>query len=101
GFAVVAEEVRRLAAMSSDAAERTEQVVSGALRGVEAWRSTSARTVDTVRAVRGVTENASRSFGEIETAVAEADGWTATIAGAGARAKGLVHGMYATLREMS
>ena len=33
GFAVVAEEVRRLAAMSSDAAERTERVVSGVLRG--------------------------------------------------------------------
>ena len=31
GFAVVAEEVRRLAAMSSDAAERTERVVSGVL----------------------------------------------------------------------
>ena len=40
---------------------------------------TSARTVETVRAVRGVTENASASFGEIEAAVAEADGWTATI----------------------
>ena len=32
GFAVVAEEVRRLAAMSSDAAERTERVVSGVLQ---------------------------------------------------------------------
>jgi|KBSSwiStaDraftv2_1062776.scaffolds.fasta_scaffold05396_2 methyl-accepting chemotaxis protein len=101
GFAVVAEEVRRLAAMSSDAAERTEQVVSGVLRGVEASRSTSARTVDTVRAVRGVTENASRSFGEIETAVAEADGWTATIAGAATTANGLVHEMQQKLESMS
>ncbi len=101
GFAVVAEEVRRLAAMSSDAAERTEQVVSGVLRGIEASRSTSARTVDTVRAVRGVTENASRSFGEIETAVAEADGWTATIAGAATTANGLVHAMQQQLESMS
>ena len=101
GFAVVAEEVRRLAAMSSDAAERTEQVVSGVLRGVEASRSTSARTVDTVRAVRGVTENASRSFGEIETAVAEADGWTATIERAATTANGLVQEMQQKLESMS
>jgi methyl-accepting chemotaxis protein len=97
----VAEEVRRLAAMSSDAAERTEQVVSGVLRGVEASRSTSARTVDTVRAVRGVTENASRSFGEIETAVVEADSWTATIAQAATAANGLVHEMQQKLESMS
>jgi methyl-accepting chemotaxis protein len=101
GFAVVAEEVRRLAAMSSDAAERTEQVVSGVLRGVEASRSTSARTVETVRAVRGVTENASASFGEIETAVAEADGWTATIERAATTANGLVHEMQQKLESMS
>jgi methyl-accepting chemotaxis protein len=101
GFAVVAEEVRRLAAMSSDAAERTEQVVSGVLRGVEASRSTSARTVDTVRAVRGVTENASRSFGEIETAVAEADGWTATIEGAATTANSLVREIQQKLESMS
>jgi methyl-accepting chemotaxis protein len=101
GFAVVAEEVRRLAAMSSDAAERTEQVVSGVLRGIDASRSTSARTVDTVRAVRGVTENASRSFGEIETAVAEADGWTATIERAATTANSLVHEMQQKLESMS
>lgn len=101
GFAVVAEEVRRLAAMSSDAAERTEQVVSGVLRGVETSRSTSARTVETVRAVRGATEEASGSFGEIETAVAEADGWTATIERAATSANSLVREMQQKLGSMS
>jgi methyl-accepting chemotaxis protein len=79
GFAVVAEEVRRLAAMSSDAAERTEQVVSGVLTGIANSRNSSERTVETVRTVRGATEEGSRSFGQIETAVAEADGWTTSI----------------------
>jgi methyl-accepting chemotaxis protein len=79
GFAVVAEEVRRLASMSSDAAERTEQVVSGVLQGIATSRSSTERTVDTVRAVRAATEEGSRSFGDIEKAVAGADEWTQSI----------------------
>src|SRR6185437_4174497 len=79
GFAVVAEEVRRLAAMSSDAAEKTEVVVSGVLRGIEQSRHSSERTVHTVHAVSGATQEGSRSFGQIEAAVAEAEGWTASV----------------------
>lgn len=79
GFAVVAEEVRRLAAMSSEAAERTDRVVSSVLRGIAESRSSSERTVITVRAVREATDEGSRSFGQIEQAVIEADGWTTSI----------------------
>src|SRR3569833_1157002 len=61
GFAVVAEGVRRLAAMSSDAAGRTERVVNGVLQGVSQSRTSSERTVSTVRVVRGATEEGSRS----------------------------------------
>jgi methyl-accepting chemotaxis protein len=89
GFAVVAEEVRRLAAMSSDAAERTERVVNGVLHGIQQSRSSSERTVDTVRAVRGATEEGSRSFIQIEKAVAEADGWTSSIQNASTTANGI------------
>jgi methyl-accepting chemotaxis protein len=89
GFAVVAEEVRRLAAMSSDAAERTERVVSGVLSAIAQSRVSSERTVDTVRIVRGATEEGSRSFGQIEAAVAEADGWTASIQRAAMSTTGL------------
>jgi methyl-accepting chemotaxis protein len=79
GFAVVAEEVRRLSAMSSDAAERTERVVSGVLKGIAESRTMSERTLETVRSVRGATEQGSRSFGNIEQAVAEADQWSSAI----------------------
>jgi methyl-accepting chemotaxis protein len=79
GFAVVAEEVRRLSAMSSDAAERTERAVNGVLKGIAQSRTSSERTVETVRSVRGATEDGSRSFGDIEQAVAEADQWSSAI----------------------
>jgi methyl-accepting chemotaxis protein len=79
GFAVVAAEVRRLAATSSDAAERTEAVVERLLTGIEQTRVSSARTAETVRAVRGVTEGAASSFGQIELAVSDLEAWTSAV----------------------
>jgi methyl-accepting chemotaxis protein len=101
GFAVVAEEVRRLSAMSSDAAERTERVVSGVLNGIAQSRTTSERTVDTVRAVRGATEEGSRSFGDIEKAVADADHWTSSIEQAVTAANGLARDMRVKLDSLA
>lgn len=101
GFAVVAEEVRRLAAMSSDAAERTELVVGRVLHGVSQSRQTSARTVDTVRSVRAATELGSASFGEIEKAVAAADGWTSSIQSAAEATNGLSRELRANLDTLA
>ncbi|MEP6492667.1 MAG: methyl-accepting chemotaxis protein [bacterium] len=101
GFAVVAEEVRRLAAMSSDAAERTERVVSGVLHGIQQSRNSSERTVETVRAVRGATEEGSRSFGQIEKAVAEADGWTSSIQHASAAANDIARDLSGKLDSLA
>ncbi len=101
GFAVVAEEVRRLAAMSSDAAERTERVVGEVLRGVAHSRASSERTVETVRTVRAATEQGSRSFGQIENAVAEADTWTGSIENAVNAASGLVREMRSKLDSLA
>jgi methyl-accepting chemotaxis protein len=101
GFAVVAEEVRRLAAMSSDAAERTEEVVAGVLNGITQSRTSSERTVETVRTVRGATEEGSRSFGQIEKAVAEADGWTQSIESTVTAASELANQMRGKLETLS
>jgi methyl-accepting chemotaxis protein len=79
GFAVVAGEVRRLAATSSEAAERTESVVEGLLAGIEQTRTSSARTVETVRGVRTVTQAAAESFAHIERAVTALDAWTSAV----------------------
>ena len=79
GFAVVASEVRRLAAMSSDAAERTEQVVDAVLTRVEATRQWSRRTEETVRQVSDTTAVGATSFAQIEDAVGELDVWVGTM----------------------
>ncbi len=101
GFAVVAEEVRRLWAMSSEAAVRTERVVGTVLNGIAQSRASSERTVETVRAVRGATEEGSRSFGQIEEAVAEADAWTTSIESTVGAAAALTRDMSAKLDSLS
>ena len=101
GFAVVAEEMRRLSAMSSDAAERTERVVSGVLKGVAESRASSARTLDTVHSVRGATEQGSRSFGNIEQAVIEADQWSSAIQLTVTSASGLAHELRSKLDSLA
>jgi methyl-accepting chemotaxis protein len=90
GFAVVASEVRRLAAMSSDAAEQTETIVKSVLKGISASRTSADRAVGTAAEVRSATSLASESFSEIERAVAESEAWTATIADASTQTTSLV-----------
>ncbi|HEY0995925.1 MAG TPA: methyl-accepting chemotaxis protein [Gemmatimonadaceae bacterium] len=79
GFSVVAHEVRRLAQMSNDAADRTEQVVRRVLGGVEQVRDASTRMRGTVGAVREVTALGARSFSQIEDAVTQLEAWTADV----------------------
>lgn len=79
GFSVVAAEVRRLSAMSSQAAERTQEVVAGVLAGVEASSQNIERMAATARVVRRATEQGSASFTQLEQSVAELEAWTSTI----------------------
>ncbi len=79
GFAVVAGEVRRLATMSAEAADRTEVTVKTVLAGIERTRESAERAANTASDVRGATLKASRSFTDIERAVAESESWTSSI----------------------
>jgi methyl-accepting chemotaxis protein len=101
GFAVVASEVRRLAAMSSDAAERTEEIVAGVLSAIQESRASAARAVTTAEEVRGATARASDSFTEIEAAVVEADAWTASVERTSAETNDLVVEMTQRLEVLS
>ena len=101
GFAVVASEVRRLAAMSSEAAQRTEQVMGGVLRGIDESRSSSERSVSTVRQVLEATEHGSRSFVAVEEAVQGNEEWTTAIERAATSANALVAEITKRLTQLS
>jgi methyl-accepting chemotaxis protein len=80
GFAVVANEVRRLAATAADAAEHTDSLMKEVLGNMEAARESSARALSAVESVHTATEHGRSSFTEVEQGVAEAELWTTTIA---------------------
>jgi methyl-accepting chemotaxis protein len=101
GFAVVASEVRRLSAMSSEAAQRTEQVMGGVLRGIEESRASSDRSVTTVRQVLDATEHGVRSFVSVEHAVEGSETWTTAIEQAATSANALVAEITKRLASLS
>ncbi|HEX6599484.1 MAG TPA: methyl-accepting chemotaxis protein [Gemmatimonadaceae bacterium] len=101
GFAVVASEVRRLAAMSADAAERTEEIVNGVLSGIEQSRTSAGRAVTTAETVRATTVRASESFAEIERAVAGAESWTSSVEQTSSATSRLVAEMTERLESLS
>ncbi|HKW49992.1 MAG TPA: methyl-accepting chemotaxis protein [Gemmatimonadaceae bacterium] len=101
GFAVVASEVRRLAAMSSEAAQRTEQVMGGVLRGIDESRASSERSVSTVRQVLEATEHGARSFVAVEEAVQSTEEWTTAIERAATSANSLVAEITSRLTQLS
>lgn len=90
GFAVVATEIRKLAASSADAADRTEQTVNELLRRVDGVRESSRRTAETVAHVQGTTREAVVSFEQVEGAVHEAEGWTRSIEQSAEESRGLI-----------
>lgn len=80
GFTVVANEVRRLARGTSEAAEHTDQLMKGLIAQMETARTSSARSLATVDSVRGATSRGRQAFTQVERAVGEADQWAGTMA---------------------
>ena len=101
GFAVVSTEVRRLAASSAEAAERTEALVKGVLAHVAESRAASARAAATVDAVRAATQLGLDSFRQVEGAAREAEHWTGSIERAATRSSAQVAEMNGRLEALS
>jgi methyl-accepting chemotaxis protein len=80
GFAVVANEVRRLAATAAEAAEHTDALMKEVLGNMVAARESSARALSAVQSVHTATQHGRASFTQVETGVAEAESWTTAIA---------------------
>ena len=94
GFGVVASEVRRLARTSSEAADRTDQLVSDVLERLERVRSASTQAVESVSVVRDVTSNGLSALeqlgeaagGAVDSSIAE----SRRLGGAGAAVEAFV-----------
>ena len=97
GFAVVAGEVRRLAADSTNAAKRSEAAVASIVARVAVSRQLAARTVETVAAVREATRAGEAAAAAVEGATAAAEEWNASVEQAAAQTNVLVADMTSRL----
>jgi methyl-accepting chemotaxis protein len=79
GFAVVAAEVRRLAASSAEAAQRTDALVKTMVENVERARECTTRTVSTARGVMETMLLGRRVFSKVEYSAKEAEEWSGRV----------------------
>ncbi len=79
GFGIVADEVRRLAADSAEAAERTDLLARAMMERVSRSRDSAARTLSTLQTVNDATHHGRQSFMQVEQGVIEAEKWSASI----------------------
>ena len=80
GFTVVANEVRRLAQSTSEAAERTDALMKELIAQMETANASGTRSRAAVDAVRGATARGRQAFTQVERAVGEGEQWVATMA---------------------
>jgi methyl-accepting chemotaxis protein len=79
GFGVVADEVRRLAADSAEAAERTDLLARAMAERVNRSRESANRTMATLQSVNDATHHGRQSFLQVEQGVIDAEKWSGAI----------------------
>jgi methyl-accepting chemotaxis protein len=79
GFGIVADEVRRLAADSAEAAEKTDLLARAMMERVGKSRDSVARTLSTLQTVQNATQHGRESFLQVEQGVIDAESWSAAI----------------------
>jgi methyl-accepting chemotaxis protein len=80
GFAVVANEVRRLAATAADAAERTAVLMAGVQASITSARATGARALAALGVVHDAATHGRSSLEQVQEAVVEAERVAASVA---------------------
>jgi methyl-accepting chemotaxis protein len=101
GFAVVATEVRRLAAGAADAASRTEALVKKVLGRMEESKLSAARTVTLAKGMLVATEHSAHASTQLDGSVREAQQWSVEIERSAARSGQLVSGMTAEVETLA
>lgn len=101
GFTVVANEVRRLAASTSEAAERTDAMMKELIAQMELANDAGTRSRAAVEAVRAATTRGRQAFTQVERAVVEGDGWVTEMAGSSRAGQGLAREITAKLDSLA
>lgn len=101
GFTVVASEIRKLASISTESAERTASIVHEVLTRVDESREYSQRTAVTVQSVQRATQEAMDFFMQIEAAVQDAQGWSAAVDQAASESRHLISESTGRLDDLS
>lgn len=101
GFAVVAAEVRRLAASSAEAAQRTDALVKTMVDNVDRARDCTSRTVATARGVMETMLLGRRVFTKVEYSAKEAEEWSGRVEGTIAEASQMATTMSERLNQIA
>jgi methyl-accepting chemotaxis protein len=101
GFGVVADEVRRLAADSAEAAERTDLLARAMAERVNRSRESAQRTLSTIRMVNDATSHGRQSFLQVDQGVIDAEKWSAAIEAAVEESGRLVEDMTRRLDNLA
>lgn len=101
GFTVVANEVRRLAQGTAEAAEKTDQLMKSLIAQMETAGSTGVRARSAVEAVRGATSRGRQAFSQVERAVADAEAWVSTMASSASAGQSLAGEIVSKLGSLS
>lgn len=75
GFAVLAEEIRKLANQAGEAADRAQETTEAVLGQIETARLAIEDTRETTHAIDSVVQSLDESFDRVTRAMGEAEGW--------------------------
>lgn len=101
GFTVVANEVRRLAQGTAEAAEKTDQLMKSLIAQMETAGATGLRARGAVETVRGATSRGRQAFTQVERAVADGEQWVSVMASTAGAGQALAKEITGKLESLS